>query len=186
VANRGRQEILAIEEAFRTDAFPARFQHTLLGMIFVNTHDAAVYFHGETRDLKSYLRSLTKECLTNTIDEEVQGAAPEAGTGAAGAPSPLKETQQRHTVVPLSSVGFLGASQLTCAVCKAKTTACCLECSTADAVLALCKPVHKYKSVEIRSACLRCHVAAPDAQRKSTPRLSGAQKRARSPSPYGV
>eukprot|EP00966_Prymnesium_polylepis_P264435 6109254-Prymnesium_polylepis.1 len=88
-ANRGRQEILAIEEAFRTDSFPFRFFISLLGVVFINTHRASMYFHNDQRDTKAYCQALFYSLMTNTIDEGNGSNAP-PGSGAPGALSPDK------------------------------------------------------------------------------------------------
>jgi hypothetical protein len=83
--------------------------------------------------------------------------------------------------VPLAQIaGWKGAAaQLACAICHAKTTSVCIECSGPDAVVALCKRVHCYKSATIFKQCLKRHQEDPESARRSHARSTSGKKRAR-------
>ena len=141
-------------------------------------------FHGETRGLKPVVAELAYALLTNQYDEThgvtINGTTRSGdvarGSGAPGAPSPQRVSPRtlakKHVLVPLSSiVGWKGvASQLNCGICKARTTMVCVECSTADCVVPLCKRVHNYNQKTIIKHCVRRHIDNPEASHRAHPR----------------
>ena len=179
-----RQHVLAIEEAFRTESFPNRFLTTLMGLEFVDTFRALQYFHGETRGLKPVMLELAFYLLTNKYDEThgvtINGTTRSGdvaeGSGAPGAKSPQRVSprtlSKKHVLVPLSQiVGWRGAaSQLDCGICKTRTTMVCVECSTADYVVPLCKRIHNYNGKTVIKHCCRRHTENPEAARRAYPR----------------
>ena len=171
VHNRYRQETLAIEEAFRTESFPLRFLTTLIGMIAVNCFKLSVYFHDDTRDFSTYITALSKALMMNTLDEASGSPAAAPGSGAPGALSPargINSEAHKHRLVPLKLAGWRGHAQPRCGICHAKTTHCCLECSTPWCCVALCKPEHKYGGVVKPCDCLKQHQALPDVTKRAT------------------
>ena len=72
MGNRNRQEILAIEEAFRTDSFPFRMLTSLIGMWASNSYLASKYFHNEQRSFREYVHALSMALMKNTIDGDLR------------------------------------------------------------------------------------------------------------------
>ena len=189
--NRYRQEILAIEESLRTDSFPFRFLTTLWGLEFVDAFRANKYFNHDPRKFKLVMKELAFKMLTNTWDEmhgldgvsfTRHGLSITTGAGAPGAKSPTRSSPRtlakKHVLVSINSIeGWQGsAAQLTCAICKAKTTMVCLECSSKDGVVALCKAVHTHGGCTISKQCLKHHRVAPDSARMSYSRSAGKKR----------
>ena len=190
-----RQHVLAIEEAFRTDSFPNRFLTTLNGIEFVDAYRLNQFFNKDTRTFKPAMKELAYKLLTNKYDD--YHSAPNqsttrvgnvivAGPGAAGAPSPQRMSPRtaakKHTLVPLSSIaGWKGKSaQLLCAICSTRTTMVCIECSSSESVVPLCKHTHSYGDKLIVKQCIKIHARDPEEARHAFPRSSG-KKRARPP-----
>lgn len=197
VHNRYRQDILAIEEAHRTSAFPLRFLTFLFGLQFVNTYLACKHFYGDTRGCIPFLTELAYDLLTNDFDKA--GGSPSGGSGGSGAssssgstapsPHPMETAQDAatarpHRICSMRGVGWQGSQQLACVVCKAKTTTCCMDCSTSSAVVPICKPVHQWNGAQRMTNCLSVHAANPEqsrvSQRRPSPLMAPAvNKRAR-------
>jgi hypothetical protein len=191
-----RQHVLAIEEAFRTDAFPMRILTTLMGIEFVDTYRLNQYTNGDTRYFKPAALELFYCLLSNCWDEyngnvllsstRLGNPVPYGSAGCSGAKSPTRMSPRtlakKHALIPLSSiVGWKGTcSQLLCAICGAKTTQVCVECSTAESVVPLCKASHQYNNRTIIKKCVKIHCDDPDETRHAYPKASG-KKRARSP-----
>ena len=190
--NKLRQHVLAIEEAFRTEAFPMRFKTTLWGIEFVDTYRANQFFNGDIRSFKQALQELAYNLLTNNYDEShsaVQGGttrtgAPATGSGAPGAPSPQRLSPRtlakKHVLVPLSSIpGWTGhAKQLACGICSTRTTMVCIECSDSSGVVPLCKTTHMYNQACIFKQCLKRHREDTDFTRRAYSRSTGKKKQA--------
>eukprot|EP00966_Prymnesium_polylepis_P336390 7391559-Prymnesium_polylepis.1 len=180
VHNRCRQEILAIEEAFRTESFPFRFHSFILGLTFVNCYKLSVRFHSEQRPMMTYLSELFYQLMTNTLDEQL-GAAGPPGSGAPGAPSPPPKNKTNncdHVPVSLKSIGWKGSSQVKCAYCPKKVTTCCIICSTWHTVVGCCPLETKYRGEVSENACIKAHRRDPDAAHRSASKPK-AQKRRR-------
>lgn len=181
VINRAKQEILAVEEAFRTDSFPFRMLTTLLGISFANCHRGSGYWHGDTRELKPYCLSLAYKLLTYTGDG-TQGISPGGGGGGGGSasasrapsPFPFTATAAQHRMGSLKQVGWKGCAQLKCMVCGTKTTSCCLDCSSSNSVVALCKETHSYNGRTWTTECLKVHAKNPEAARAAVLRTRAA------------
>ena len=156
-----------------------RFFTTVLGMVFVNTWRASQYFHGDQRALTPYLVHLFKQLMINTIDESNASAAP-IGSGGPGAPSPDRLPKSppnatAHRIVPMKAVGWKGAAQAKCAVCGTKTTACCIKCSSATVIVALCKKVHRYKGQLVTCGYAAIHARDPDASHRTASQKKAVQ-----------
>ena len=82
--NRYRQNILAIEKAIHTDAWPMRILTSLWGMEYVDAFRINTYFNGDTRRFKMQMRELSFKLLTNNWDET--GIRVMTGPGAPGGP----------------------------------------------------------------------------------------------------
>ena len=176
--NRCRQDLLAIEEAHRTNIFPMRYMTTLLGgMIPTDCYRASVYFHGEEREFLHYCRELVYEGLTNTLDP----GPPERGPSPSPSTSSSGSTCEEHKVGTLKMVGWTGSSQLTCAICGEKVTTCCIECSNSTSVVALCKSEHWYKGELIKSRCIEVHRRYPLNSRRSVPRPQNKKQNKKRP-----
>jgi hypothetical protein len=82
---------------------------TLIGMMFVNTYRASVFFHNDTRTFMEYTTVLSKSMMLNTIDSSHGSNAP-AGSGAPGAPSPdrVPVNPSEHRVISMKAVGWRG------------------------------------------------------------------------------
>ena len=190
--NRYRQDMLAIEKAIHTDAFPMRILTTIWGMEFVDAFRVNTYFNNDPRRFKAQMRELAYKLLTNTWDQTHGldgvsltrgGLTVASGPGAPGAKSPERISPRtlakKHVLVPIASVnGWKGATQLTCAICTRKTTVCCIECSAAEGVVPLCKTMHQHAGQCIMRRCLHHHRADPAQARFSYSRSAG-KKRAR-------
>ena len=189
--NRYRQEILAIEESLRTDSFPMRFLTTIWGMEFVDAFRLNKYFNKDPRPFKSQMKELAHKMLTNEWDEyhgldgvslTRRGLAITIGPGAPGGRSPQRtsprQLAKKHALVAIASIeGWQGSSsQLTCSICKDKTTMCCIECSSKDGIVALCKSVHQHGGCTISKQCLKHHRSAPDSARMAFSRSAGKKR----------
>ena len=192
--NRYRQDILAIEKAIHTDAFPMRFLTTIWGTEFVDAFRLNTYFNSDPRKFKKQMNELAFKLLTNNWDEmhgpdgvsfSRAGMRIPSGPGAPGAKSPTRvspRTQaKKHVLIAIASIeGWDGSHQLTCAICSRKTTVCCIECSGKEGVVALCKTSHIFGGTTFQRRCLHHHRAEPRESRISFSRSSG-KKRTRPP-----
>ena len=130
--NRYRQNILAIEKAIHTDAWPMRILTSLWGMEYVDAFRINTYFNGDTRRFKMQMRELSFKLLTNNWDETHgldgvsltrTGIRVMTGPGAPGGKSPERISPRtlakKHVLVAIAFVeGWKGAHQLTCAICN--------------------------------------------------------------------
>jgi hypothetical protein len=173
-----------------------RYLTTLMGIEFVDTYRLNQHINGETRFFKPAMLELCYCLLSNGWDEyngvvlhsstRLGNLVPAGSAGCSGAKSPVRLSPRtlakKHALVPLSSiVGWKGTSvQLLCTICNAKTTMVCVECSSAESVVPLCKHSHQYQERTIIKKCCKMHCDDPDAARHSYPKASG-KKRARSP-----
>ena len=137
--NRYRQNILAIEKAIHTDAWPMRILTSLWGMEYVDAFRINTYFNGDTRRFKMQMRELSFKLLTNNWDETHgldgvsltrTGIRVMTGPGAPGGKSPERISPRtlakKHVLVAIAFVeGWKGAHQPSTPACRTRSRRPC-------------------------------------------------------------
>lgn len=183
--NRYRQDILNIENRFRTTSYDFRHFIDYAGILFCNAIDGFNYFHlnGEG-DWMALAQELALGLMHNTYDADHRqgpGDSPRKRNREAdesGTPSKSARKEQ-HTLVRLTSIeGYDGKRQTKCSIpsCQKDCGWACLQCSTGGKVIALHPPSITVKGQKACFDCLAAHRRAPHKSIPRRPRGKGAKR----------
>lgn len=180
-SNRFRQQILAIEERFRTTQFPFRLATTVIvGMAIASAYVAHQYHNlnrsKEQRDegddvesFRQFVEEVSYLAMTNTYDLDQSGHPPEQERQGLHAGGDVRSTDpDDHIPVSITSLkrlsGFGGGAVQRCSVCKARTSYACSNsnCFSKQFISPICNSTVTYGKKAILKGCGKMHARHPD------------------------
>ena len=185
MANLKRQYELAIEERFRTNSFPFKFQTTIIPGLAAANASALFKYHCKSLAQPASFHDFVEQVAYDGMNDEwdkLQGT--ETGSAHASSshhnPHPSMEhaaPSHAHTAVPIKNVtGWLGGRRQKCGHCGDACTTCCALCSDANSIVVVCKSEVCYQGKTKRCPCLTEHRRRPAASKRTT--ASPARSRA--------
>ena len=184
-ANRWRQRELAIEERFSTHSFPFRlFTTVIVGMSISSAWPMFQYFVNDKMfsTFSEFVDEVAVDGMQWEGGLEERAAAAERARNAADQTSAANSVpREAHVAVPISSIrGWKGAAQPRCSHCQAQTSYCCLQCSSAQGLVAIHRGEYKTGGKTVSTPCLAAHMADPEASHRtsaSASKMAAAKKR---------
>jgi hypothetical protein len=197
--NRFRQRILAIEERFTLQSFPAELAlSVMVGMSVSSAYKMFKFYVNDTYvSLSCFVEAVAFDGMLNDFDyDQTQpGRDVRSGIGKKPkAPSVVGSSSEgsgsatcvgRHTPVPVRTIeAWEGSERGRCGVCNSKTMVSyvCNVCSSAESVVWLHLPSRTWKCQTISTPCYSKHEADPSEAKRSYASEShqaAAKKRAR-------
>lgn len=153
-SNRWRQQILGIEERFRTTQFPFRLATTVIvGMSIASAHVLHRYHNlndtseGEVQEFRDFVEEVALDAMTNTYDEDhapMVAGGPRVVRKELPAPA-LSRDPHDHLPMAIKQIkaveGFAGHWQQKCSICKRWTTYACSNraCRNKQFIVPICQ-----------------------------------------------
>lgn len=181
--NRFRQQILGIEERFRTTQFPFRLATTVIvGMAIASAFVAHQYHNlnrskddltndGDVETFRTFVEEVSFFAMTNTYDED---HAPSAGVDPRQAGRGLELVHlepslnsEDHTPVSISTLKrlchFGGGNVQRCSVCGERTSYACSNssCFSDKFISPICNLEVKYGNKTTAKGCAKLHARHP-------------------------